>query len=78
GGWGVGLFSTPPFSYTPEALRLIFNELRDQDTGKIETSALQIVCKHVEDNIVAKKQSGALDAPLLSITPADLGDLKSI
>ena len=79
-GSGVGLppFSTPPFSYTPEALRLIFNELRDQDTGKIETSALQIVCKHVEDNIVAKKQSGALGAPMLSITPADLGDLKSI
>lgn len=68
-GPGVRLFDTPPFSYEPATLSLIFNELRDPETGKIETSALQIVCKHVEDNIGA---GGGV------VTPADLGDIKSI
>jgi hypothetical protein len=74
-------FSTTPFSYEPAALALIFKELRDADTGKIETSALQIVCKHVEDNIVAP-QSLITNQPVtnqpISIGPADLGNIKSI
>ena len=89
---GVG-FDTPPFSYAPETLAAIFRELRD-DSGRIETSALQIVCKHVEDNIVAKRYTAVagtdlttfsrqgsgsnLEAPKISISPADLGDLKAV
>ncbi|MBC7775340.1 MAG: SUMF1/EgtB/PvdO family nonheme iron enzyme [Phycisphaerae bacterium] len=44
-------FETPPFSFTPDALSAIFTALRDEQ-GRIETSTLQIVCKHIEDNIV--------------------------
>lgn len=47
-------FDTPPFDYAPGTLAAIFKALRDE-SGRIETSALQIVCKHVEDNIVAKR-----------------------
>ena len=82
-------FDTPPFYYDPPALALIFKELRDPNTGKIETSALQIVCRHVEDNIVGpggdlpggdlttfKKLSNP--GTQLTIGPEDLGDIKSI
>ncbi|MCB9315294.1 MAG: SUMF1/EgtB/PvdO family nonheme iron enzyme [Lewinellaceae bacterium] len=44
-------FDTPPFTYAPETLAAIFNALRD-DRGRIETSALQIVCRYVEDYVV--------------------------
>ena len=75
-------FDTPTFTYSPDTLSAIFRELRD-GSGRIETSALQIVCKHVEDNIVAKrdtdltipKKSGLSN---LTIGPSDLGDLKAV
>ncbi len=47
---GVG-FETPPFMYAPAALNAIFAALRNE-RGRIETSALQIVCRYVEDNVV--------------------------
>lgn len=83
-------FDTPPFHYEPAALALIFKELRDADTGKIETSALQIVCRHVEDNIVAADDrrreqptnnqytNNQYTNNQLTIGAADLGDIKSI
>ncbi len=68
-------FDTEPFQYDPPALSAIFQELRDNDTGKIETSALQIVCRHVENNIVATRQY--TDKQII-ISPHDLGDIKAI
>ncbi|MFN0033535.1 MAG: SUMF1/EgtB/PvdO family nonheme iron enzyme [Saprospiraceae bacterium] len=84
-------FDTPPFSYAPEALAAIFAALRDE-RGRIETSTLQIVCKHVEDNIIGPwtMDNGRLTAetnpPLspshvshpLTISPSDLGDISAI
>ncbi len=67
-------FDTPPFRYDPAALRLIFKELRDAETGKIETSALQIVCRHVEDSIV-RDYVGPIP---VTIGPTGLEDIKSI
>ncbi len=63
-GPAVG-FDTPAFRYTPEALEATFASLRDE-RGRIETSTLQIVCKHVEDNIVAKRY--AVDSTLPPVT----------
>jgi len=85
-------FDTDPFGYAPETLAAIFRELRDS-SGRIETSALQIVCKHVEDNIVAKRNADGTDLttfqklsnlhrestnPPITITPSDLGELKAV
>ncbi|MBL7806011.1 MAG: SUMF1/EgtB/PvdO family nonheme iron enzyme [Saprospiraceae bacterium] len=63
-------FGTPPFQYSPEALAAIIGALRDE-RGRLETSALQIVCRHVEDNIVARYQTTLVSA-------GDLGDLQSV
>ncbi len=63
-------FATPPFQYRPDALSAIIGALRDE-RGRVETSALQIVCRHVEDNIVARFQIAEVGAN-------DLGDLQSV
>ncbi|HNL39928.1 MAG TPA: hypothetical protein PKH43_12355, partial [Saprospiraceae bacterium] len=63
-------FGTQPFQYSPEALSAIIGALRDE-RGRLETSALQIVCRHVEDNIVARYQTTLVGA-------SDLGDLQSV
>lgn len=63
-------FATPPFQYRPDALAAIIGALRDE-RGRLETSALQIVCRHVEDNIVARFQIAEVGAN-------DLGDLQSV
>ncbi|MBL7776376.1 MAG: ATP-binding protein [Saprospiraceae bacterium] len=62
-------FDTPPFSYAPETLAAIFDALRDA-RGRIETSALQIICRYVEENLVV--------APGQCIGTADLSDIPSI
>ncbi len=62
-------FDTPPFSYAPETLAAIFDALRDAH-GRIETSALQIICRYVEENLVV--------APGQCIGTADLSDIPSI
>ncbi|MCW5920706.1 MAG: SUMF1/EgtB/PvdO family nonheme iron enzyme [Saprospiraceae bacterium] len=73
-------FDTPPFKYAPETIAAIFNALRDE-RGRIETSALQIVCKHVEDNIVTSGRwtaDGGRPNQPITIGTADLGDLRSV
>ncbi len=62
-------FDTPPFQYAPETLATVFAALRDE-RGRIETSALQIVCRYVEDHVAGAE--GQL------IRPADLGEIKQI
>ena len=63
-------FATTPFQYRPDALSAIIGALRDE-RGRVETSALQIVCRHVEDNIVARFQ-------IVEVGANDLGDLQSV
>jgi formylglycine-generating enzyme required for sulfatase activity len=65
-----GQFDTPPFSYAPETLEAIFKALQDE-RGLIETNALQIVCRYIEDNIVGRGDHQV-------IHPGYLGDIKSI
>lgn len=62
-------FDVPAFSYSPDALDAIFTALRNE-RGRIETSALQIVCRYVEDNVAG--------VPDQKIEPAQLGDIKNI
>ncbi|MBK9338406.1 MAG: SUMF1/EgtB/PvdO family nonheme iron enzyme [Lewinellaceae bacterium] len=75
-GGGGGVFDTPPFTYAPAALAAIFAALRNE-RGRIETSALQIVCRYVEDNVVGGRQSADDGRPLV-VQAHDLGDIKSI
>lgn len=69
-------FDTPPFAYAPAALDAIFAALRNE-RGRIETSALQIVCRYVEDNVVGGWQLADDGRPLV-VEAHDLGDIKSI
>ena len=62
-------FDVPAFAYSPGALDAIFTALRNE-RGRIETSALQIVCRYVEDNVAG--------VPNQKIEPAQLGDIKNI
>lgn len=78
-------FETPPFGFTPEALSAIFTSLSDEQK-RIETSTLQIVCKHIEDNIVhgwmsSGKRAEDASAQVMgqrTVTAADLGDISLI
>ena len=72
---GAPPFATPPFSYSPAALDAILDALRDETSGRFAASALQIVCRHVELNIVAKMPAG--HTPIM-LAPGDLGELSSI
>ncbi len=73
-------FDTLPFSYAPETLQTIIEELRDKN-GRIDTAVLQIVCKHVEHNIVSSRALPTSDAPAspgITVTKDNLGNLKSV
>ncbi len=63
------VFDTRSFRYGDDTLAAIFSALRD-NRGRIETSALQIVCRYVEDYIA--RTEGQL------IQPADIGEIKHI
>lgn len=58
-------FSTPPFDYTKEALTKILDGISNLQDGKIETSTLQIVCRYVEDTLVAERKITSITAELL-------------
>ncbi|MDB5133451.1 MAG: ATP-binding protein [Mucilaginibacter sp.] len=49
-------FKTPPFKYTQPAVDKILKGIANPQDGKIETSTLQIVCRYIEDNLVADKK----------------------
>jgi hypothetical protein len=62
-------FSTPPFDYTPQAVQKILHFLTDNETERIESTQLQIICQTVEEKV---KTAGQM------ITAEDLGDLSTI
>ena len=63
------IFLTPSFSYTPEAVAKIVDFLTDNETERIESTQLQIICQTVEEKITHDGQVVNAD---------DLGDLTSI
>ena len=67
---GEPVFDTPPFTYTEGASQAVFAALRNDD-GRIETSALQIVCRYAEDYVAGTKAQQVIQAE-------DLGDIKLI
>ncbi|HMQ46825.1 MAG TPA: tetratricopeptide repeat protein [Saprospiraceae bacterium] len=63
----IGAFETPAFDYEPPALQKILRFLSKDNTQKIESFQLQILCQSVEEYV---QSSGDL-----SISANDLGDL---
>ena len=63
------IFLTPSFTYTPEAVAKIVDFLTDNETERIESTQLQIICQTVEEKIKHEGQVVSAD---------DLGDLTSI
>lgn len=64
-------FSTASFDYTDGAIEKILKGIANAQDGKIETSTLQIVCRYVENELVAQER-------LHLITEDSLGDLANI
>lgn len=52
-------FSTPPFRYEPDTLKLMLAELSDKTTGFIEGAQLQMVCNHIEEYLKVQLSKGA-------------------
>jgi hypothetical protein len=48
-------FSTPPFEFAKGAVDKILNSIANPEDGKIEAATLQIVCRYIENTIVAEK-----------------------
>lgn len=66
-----GEFQSAPFTYQPEALKTMLDFLTEDDTQPIETFQLQVLCQHVEENIV-------IDGNDTNVEQGDLGDLKTV
>ncbi len=64
-------FTTPPFDFTPDALKKILDSIGNVQDGKIETSTLQIVCRYVEDELVQEKNIKLITGDLLG----DIADI---
>lgn len=64
-------FKTPPFTYTEAAVELILKGVSNPYDGKIETPALQIVCRYIEDMLVADKKN-------VVISEENIGDVTDI
>ncbi len=63
-------FASPAFTYLPEAIEKIIDELSNHRRQTVETTQLQIVCQQIEE-IAMRKQQQTL-APALTIELADL------
>jgi len=64
-------FKTPSFEFSQSAVDKILNGIANVQDGKIEAATLQIVCRHVEDNLVFEKK-------YTIITEEILGDITDI
>jgi len=58
-------FLTPPFDFTPDAVKKILDGIGNVQDGKIETATLQIVCRYVEDELVEGKHYTLITGELL-------------
>lgn len=62
------IYATPPFSYHPDALRLILDFLSNNQDQTVEGSQLQIVGQYVEQHLVGQTTNK-------TVTAEDIGDL---
>ena len=67
-------FLTPAFGFEDDTLALIINSIKGKD-DYIETLNLQIICKHIEENIIAKQFS---HEPYHVIAPHEIGEINDI
>jgi hypothetical protein len=58
-------FKTEPFEYTDGAVGKILKSIANAQDKKVETATLQIVCKYVEDMLVAEKGNRIITEELL-------------
>ncbi|TAF64473.1 MAG: hypothetical protein EAZ55_11600 [Cytophagales bacterium] len=64
-------YISEPFYYSPEALEKILDYLTQNDTKDIESFQLQVLCQHIEEDIVMSKQDDFVEVD-------DIGDLKDV
>jgi len=63
-----GSFVSPKFTYTPNAINRIINYLSSNNEKEIEPFQLQVICKHLEENIIISgKQTTVTENHLLDI-----------
>lgn len=66
----AGDFDSPPFTYESGALEMILDYLGGSESGQeaeIESFQIQLICQHIEENIVLKNQDTFIEK-------ADIGD----
>ncbi len=66
-----GDFLSPPFSYEQESLGRILSFLSKDGATDIESFQLQILCQHVEEEIVLRQNDSYIES-------SDIGDLEEI
>lgn len=52
---------TPPFAYSEKAVELLLEYLSNRRKEKIESFQLQLICRHIEAELVEKKNKTAID-----------------
>jgi len=70
-----GEFSSPKFSYLPEAIDKIVSFLTKNNTQIVETTQLQIICQRIEQTVINKKLNGF---EKFVVTEQDIPDFKNI
>jgi len=70
------IFDSPTFSLRNESIKKIINYLTKNSEKSIESTQLQIVCQHVENQVILRTD-GNKDV-IIEISPSDLGDLTNI
>ncbi len=63
-------FASPPFDYKDEAIEQILQFLTRDNTQKIESFQLQILCQYIERKVIEKQ--------LKLVSPADIGQIENI
>jgi ABC-type dipeptide/oligopeptide/nickel transport system ATPase component len=58
-------FRTPSFDFSPDGIGKILDGIADPQDSKIEAATLQIVCRYVEDELIAEKKYSLVTAALL-------------
>ena len=67
-------FSTRPFQYADKAVQTMMDFL-EAEAGKIESFQLQILCRHVEEQVKRKQAAGATE---VTVDPTYLGERKAM
>jgi len=66
----TNVFKSPTFYYNDKALKKILDGIANVQDGKVEAATLQIICRHIEDNLINENHG--------LITAKDLGDITNI